>query len=164
MTLFPHYFSEEVVPSAVRWTGRPPRIVLRMFHPADGENSGASLSGSVMRIGISGPCARFRCLVPPSVVTRKLVNRRSVTISPSCKAEHVRRSGRYGEMFQRGRKVKEGRRWLMNLRVITLVISIGIQHPYIPRQFPRITSGNTFRYRLPQRGVIFYPRRKERAR
>jgi len=65
---------------------------------------------------------------PTSVVTRKLVNRRSVTISPSCKrlrpdlsgAEHVRRSGRYDEMFQRGRKVKEGRRWLMNLRVIAL--------------------------------------------
>jgi len=66
---------------------------------------------------------------PTSVVTRKLVNRRSVTISPSCKrlrpdlsgAEHARRSGRYGEMFQRGRKVKEGRRWLMNLGVTTLV-------------------------------------------
>ena len=63
-----------------------------------------------------------------SVVTPKLVNRRSVTISPSCKrlrpdpsgAEHARRSGRYGEMFQRGRKVKEGRRWLMNLGVTTL--------------------------------------------
>ena len=55
-----------------------------------------------------------------SVVTRKLVNRRSVAILPSCKAEHARRSGRYGEMFQRGRKVKEGRRWLMNLRVTTL--------------------------------------------
>jgi len=37
-------------------TQRPPRIVLRMFHPADGENSGASLGGSVMRNGItSGP-------------------------------------------------------------------------------------------------------------
>ena len=33
-------------------TQRPPRIVLRMFHPAGGENSGASLGGSVMRNGI----------------------------------------------------------------------------------------------------------------
>ena len=32
---------------------RPPRIVLRKFHPAGGENSGASLGGSVMRNGIS---------------------------------------------------------------------------------------------------------------
>jgi len=71
----------------------------------------------------------MRWNVLPSVVTPKLVNRRSVTISPSCKrlrpnlsgAEHARRSGRYGEMFQRGRKVKEGRRWLMNLGVTTLV-------------------------------------------
>ena len=39
MTLFPHYFSEEVV--------------LRMFHPADGENSGASLAGSVLGNGIT---------------------------------------------------------------------------------------------------------------
>ena len=53
MTLFPHYFSEEVVPSAVRRTQRPPRIVLRMFHPADGENSGASLGGPVVRNGIT---------------------------------------------------------------------------------------------------------------
>ena len=29
------------------------RIVLRMFHPAGGENSGASLAGSVMRNGIT---------------------------------------------------------------------------------------------------------------
>jgi len=53
MTLFPHYFSDEVVPSAGRRTQRPPRIVLRMFHPADGENSGASLGGSVLRNGIT---------------------------------------------------------------------------------------------------------------
>ena len=46
LALFPHYFSEEVVPSAVRRTQRPPRIVLR-------KNSGASLGGSVMRNGIS---------------------------------------------------------------------------------------------------------------
>jgi len=57
MTLFPHYFSEEVFPSAVRRTHRPPRPdmyrdVLRMFHPAEGENSGASLGRSVTRIGI----------------------------------------------------------------------------------------------------------------
>jgi len=38
MTLFPHYFSDEVV--------------LRMFHPAGGENSDASLAGSVVRNGI----------------------------------------------------------------------------------------------------------------
>jgi len=53
LALFPHYFSEEVVASAVRRTQRPPRIVLRMFHPADGENSGASLGGSVLRNGIT---------------------------------------------------------------------------------------------------------------
>ena len=43
MTLFPQYFSEEVV--------------LRMFHPADGENSSASLGRSVMRNGITS-CMR----------------------------------------------------------------------------------------------------------
>jgi len=59
MTLFPHYFSEEVVSSAVRRTQRPPRIVLRMFHPAYGENSGASLGGPVMRNGITGHAKRF---------------------------------------------------------------------------------------------------------
>jgi|GEM_PF-3565534 len=74
---------------------------------------------------------RFSGGMGASVVTPKLVNRRSVTISPSCKrlrpdltgAEHARRSGRYGlpyGRFQRGRKVKEGRRWLMNLGVTTL--------------------------------------------
>ena len=53
MTLFPHYFSDGVVPSAVPRTQRPPLIFLRMFLPADGENSDASLGGSVMRNGIS---------------------------------------------------------------------------------------------------------------
>jgi len=50
-------------------TQRPPRIVLRMFHPADGENSGASLGGSVMRNGISSrtfpsPAQRNLCPWP----------------------------------------------------------------------------------------------------
>jgi len=69
MTLFPHYFSEEVVPSAVRRTHRPPRPdmyrdVLRMFHPADGENSGASLGRSVLRNGI---IAQFGLLLALSI-------------------------------------------------------------------------------------------------
>jgi len=53
--LFPHYFSDEVVPSAVRRTQRPPLIFLRMFLPAYGENSGASLGVSVMRNGLTEP-------------------------------------------------------------------------------------------------------------
>jgi len=36
-------------------TQRPPRIVLRMFHPAGGENSGASLAVSARRNGIKRP-------------------------------------------------------------------------------------------------------------
>jgi len=55
MMLFPHYFSEEVVPSAFRRTQQPPRIVRRMFHPAGGENSGESLAGSAKRNGSTAP-------------------------------------------------------------------------------------------------------------
>ena len=39
---------------------RSPRIVLRMFHPAGGENSGASLAGSVMRNGITHHVLGYR--------------------------------------------------------------------------------------------------------
>ena len=82
--------------------------------------------GGTIRCGYQQDLTSFH--VGTSVVTRKWVYRRSVAILPSCKrlrpdlsgAEHARRSGCYGEMFQRGRKVKEGRRWLMNLRVTTL--------------------------------------------
>jgi len=66
MTLFPHYFSEEVVASAGRRTQRPPRIVLRMFHPADGENSGASLGGSVLRNDISAFLLHSSLQYPPA--------------------------------------------------------------------------------------------------
>ena len=59
----------------------------------------------------------------PSVATTKLVDLRSATILPSCKAEYARLSGRYGEMFQRSRKVKEGWRWSMDFVVVTLASS-----------------------------------------
>jgi hypothetical protein len=59
-----------------------------------------------------------------SVVTMEYVDLRSATISSSCKAGHARRSGGYGEMFQRSRKEKEGWRWVMNFMVTTLTLAI----------------------------------------